>query len=182
MVKPTLPPLEVEPSGRHLQTATLNGIRSGLYDPLRLVEPTRDIYDDAYVVDNDVDLSKENAAFRKALELKERHKGFMKTLNAELRGGPSYPILGAILGEIPLAGTTLTMLTTAISVMKDAMSVQARLGDELWILEKIGMSGSQPVHVEQVWLVDPYRLKHGTSGRRRAVWVLHEERTDVNLS
>lgn len=184
MATPNLPTLG-SPTDRHLTQAKLNGIRSGLTDPLKLVDPTRDIYDDHYVVDSDVDLTTTNAAFRKALDLGDHNKGFMKSLNTELRGGPSYPIQGAILGQIvglaPGGGTAWTTVTTAISVMKDSLAVQARPGDEIWVSEVIGMAGSQPTHQEQIWLIDPFRQKAGGRGNVRFVWVLHENRVPVEL-
>lgn len=173
-----------EPTNRHLSNPSLAGIRSGLTDPLKLVDPTMDVWDDEYEVDDDVDLASTNAAFRKALTFDARNEEFMTSLNQELAGEPSYPVTTAVLGEIagliPGAGTAFTVVTTGLSTFQQSLSVLARLGDEVWVSEQVGTVGSEAVHQEQIWLLDPYRLQ-GTDEELQAVWVLHEERTPVTL-
>lgn len=111
--------------------------------------------------------------------------GYLDTLNTQLLGGTSYPVLTAALGTATGmasfgAGLLFTVGTTWLSLSHTAQRVLGRVGDELWQVEEIGKVRSfgsyEPVHVGSYFLVDPYRPDSSPKG-----WLIHEERTDLTL-
>ncbi|MCB1745690.1 MAG: hypothetical protein H6977_14725 [Gammaproteobacteria bacterium] len=108
---------------------------------------------------------------------------FLHTLNSELLGGNSYPILDAVLGATAGAvavgaGYVFTIVSTALNLSKTSHRVLARPGDELWQVEEIGKQDSSVVHVGSYFLVDPYRSQ-GASGFKG--WLIHEQRTELDI-
>ena len=107
-------------------------------------------------------------------------------LNNWLAGGGSYPFLTAFLGiamgvaNAP-AGVAWTVFFAAMDNAKSKLSSQcfARVADQLWMVEAVGLDDGDPVHMRQIWLVDP--LRNGNSGPPASSWCIAEDRNDVDL-
>lgn len=117
----------------------------------------------------------------------DENGGFIERLNVALQGGKSYPILSLISGAIVGAassgvGLLFSTTSTVASMSKYTHRVLARPGDQIWKVEELGKvkSGSeyQAVHVLSFFVIDPFR--DGSKFRNRG-WLIHEERTDVDL-
>jgi len=105
----------------------------------------------------------------------------LNTLNKELLGGESYPVLTATLGIASGAisgGASLlfTLATTGISLANTTSKVLARPGDEIWHIEEIGKEGNKAVYLSAFFIVDPYRKQSPNKG-----WLIHEEREELFL-
>jgi len=109
---------------------------------------------------------------------------YTASLNTQLLGGSSYPILSFVLGAAAGAvsggaGLLFSVATTALSLSQTAQRVLARRGDELWAVEEIGKDNSnRVVHVGAFFLYDPFR---NTAFGQGNGWLIHEERTVLDL-
>jgi len=127
-------------------------------------------------------LKKENTSSRrKTRTLFSESDPLIKTLNHELSGGDSYPVLTTALG---IAGgffsgggsILFSAAVTGLSLAQKASQVLARHGDEIWHIEEIGKEGDNAVYVSSFLIVDPYRKHSDSKG-----WLIHEERHDLTL-
>jgi hypothetical protein len=114
-----------------------------------------------------------------------REDGFTHRLNTALLGGKSYPILTTVLGVaggyFSAGGSLIFAATsTALDVSKSAQRILARPGDEIWQVEEIGKvrngAAYQAVHVNSIWLADPYRQQSPMKG-----WLIHQQRSELIL-
>lgn len=181
---------------RRLQSSTIAGLkaeragggfaRTG--DPRQLVEVGSDTHwfwgrQYHQEPDPDVDLMKTNVARRKLLTFDARNETFRRSLNKDLGGGESYPILTTVLGLTAGfvsagAGYLWTGFTTALALSQDAQEVRARDGDEVHQIEIVGKNGNRIEYVEWLVLVDPFRL---SALRNIRQWVIHDEREEVRV-
>jgi hypothetical protein len=108
----------------------------------------------------------------------------MTSLNQWLSGGTSYPFLTTFLGiavgavNAPM-GIAWSIFFTAMDSAKSNMSSQcfARVADQLWMLETVGIDNREKTHMRQIWLVDP--LRNRNSGPPASSWCIAEDRTII---
>lgn len=129
---------------------------------------------------------------QKLLSLTAAESGFIRTLNNQLKGGHSYPVLNFALGTaVGLAsggaGLIFGASTLALDLNRRDSDVLARKGDEIWVVEEIGKSlqnntfsedGFKAEYVKSYFLYDPFRAKGFSESKG---WLLHESRGTVFL-
>lgn len=127
------------------------------------------------------DLSKVHA---KKIYSFNNNEQMMTSLNKWLSGGTSYPFLTTFLGIVVGAvnapmGTAWSIFFTAMDSAKSNMSSQcfARVADQLWMLEAVGIDNREKTHMRQIWLVDP--LRNRNSGPPASSWCIAEDRTII---
>ncbi len=130
-----------------------------------------------------MDLLKTNVARRKLLTFGEPNQAFRKSVNKDLSGGESYPILTTILGlgagfVSAGAGCLWTGFTTTLSLARDSQPVRVRDGDEVHQLEIVGVRGNTFEYLEWIILVGPFRVK---ANRHIKQWIIHDERHEVRI-
>jgi hypothetical protein len=135
------------------------------------------------VPDRDVDLLKTNVARRKLLTFSEKNQEFRRSVNKDLSGGESYPILTTILGlgagfVSAGAGFLWTGFTTALSLARDTQPVRVRDGDDVHQVEIVGVRNGGLEYLEWIILVDPFRVK---ANRHIKQWIIHDERHEVRM-
>ncbi len=175
---------ELGPStGRSLPSSTINGFmarekyrRFALID-VHFVGAGRNLH---YRPAPGIDLTKANASKRRLFNFDTAHSRFQQSVNKELGGGRSYPILTGLLsigaGIVSGgAGIIFTLITSAADAGRQVQPVMARLGDELWQVEQVGKVKGKVVHVEYFVLWDPYRRQANVPSE----WIIHEDRHDV---
>ena len=182
---------------RNLSDATIAGLkatragggfaRTG--DPHQLTEPTKKyhwFHGPHWVQspDPDHDLMKTNPARRKLMIFGPSHEQFRRSVNKDLSGGETYPLLTTALGVAAGfvsggVGLVWTGLTTALSLATDTQAVRVRDGDEVHQVEIVGVSDGKIMHLEWLILIDPFRAK---AGRDIKQWILHDERNEVHIS
>jgi hypothetical protein len=132
-------------------------------------------------------------SIRRLMTVQREVRGnFTSTLNDDLLGGESYPILNFALGTAAGvvsggAGLLFAVATLALDLSRTVQRVLARGGDELWQVEEIGRaeasglfaSGQVAVHIGAYFLYDPFR--HGGSFESGRGWLIHEARTELTL-
>jgi hypothetical protein len=128
----------------------------------------------------------------KVLTVDASNEEYVGKLNKELKGGSAYPILEAVLAaSVGLAETVaaavFSVATLALSLNRRSNDVLARGGDEIWLVEEIGMGREEnvltadrrvPMHVAALFLTDPFR---GQADVKTKGWLLHEERRNLTL-
>lgn len=124
----------------------------------------------------------------KFLTFTDHNNAFMNSMNLELKGGRSYPVvtavLGAAVGLVPVVGVgaalMFTATTTAIDLSRRDTNVLARRGDEVWAFEAIGKTYERNYITSNRWvaehiisyvLYDPFRR-----GTPQTGWLIHETR------
>ncbi len=127
---------------------------------------------------------------QRLLQLTERQRGFMNSLNVSLKGGSTpHPILMLALGTgVGLvsggAGFLFGAATAGLDLAKRDTDVLARKGDEIWSFEAIGKvyetnyfsaDGWVAKHVSSYFLYDPFRANRNPEKG----WLIHESRTTV---
>jgi hypothetical protein len=127
-----------------------------------------------------INLGLKNSSKRRLFNFDADHAKFQKTVNRQLAGGESYPILTGLLsigaGIASFgAGTVFTLVTAAADSGRQVQTVMARLGDELWQVELVGKKKGKIVHVEYFVLWDPYRR----DAEVPSDFIIHEERREV---
>ncbi|WP_454063421.1 hypothetical protein [Candidatus Nitrospira salsa] len=181
---------------RKLMSSTIAGLKAeqagGGFamtgDPLQLIEGKRVrswIKGPHYVQipDPDVNLLKTNVVRRKLLSFNPKNEKFRKSVNKDLSGGESYPILTTFLGiSVGFvsggAGLVWTGITTAVSLANDPQPVRVRDGDEVHQIEIVGVRNGKIEHLEWLILIDPFRVK---ANRNIKQWIIHDERREVHL-
>jgi hypothetical protein len=133
--------------------------------------------------DPDIDLMTTNSARRKLIVFGERNENFRRSVNVDLSGGESYPLLTTALGVgvgfiSGGAGLAWTGLTTAISLSRDNQPVRVRNGDEVHQVEIVGVSGGKIMHLEWLILIDPFRVR---ANREIKQWIIHDQRNEIHL-
>jgi hypothetical protein len=124
------------------------------------------------------------------MTLDANKQGFMRSLNRQLKGGTTYPVLLCALGTAAGAasggaGLLFGLGTLYVDVNRRDTDVLARRGDEIWAVEEIGRVFQDnyiasdrwiAVHVMSYFLHDPFRSTNPEKG-----WLIHESRTRVLL-
>jgi len=130
--------------------------------------------------DPKLDLRRQNAWRRRSYVFTAKTHVFMQSLNEDLSGGKDYPIVKGALGLLTggVAGVLFSLFDTAMSAARSPKQLQAREGDEIWQLERIGRSGGRLVHVEYFLLVDPFRKADRSVP---CAWSIHEGRLELEL-
>lgn len=108
--------------------------------------------------------------------------GFKAELNQAFRGGSNCPILNFILGTgagFISGGTSFlfSVVTTGIDLVRRSSSVLARNGDQVWMLELVGLEGTSTKYARYYFLVDPFRSSTTEKG-----WLIGERRYDATFS
>lgn len=118
-----------------------------------------------------------------------QNDNILAMVNRDLSGGQSYPILNFALSAIggratALGGLIFGLATTFMDVFKTSTNVLARPGDELWLVEEVGIgvetgyfsSSKKPMYVQAYFLVDPNRNMNLENG-----WLIHEKRMELSI-
>jgi hypothetical protein len=175
------------PSGMRMNSSVITGLTSSLsrarYQLIRTIGNPRGA-GFITVPTNGTESLLQNLVARRIVWTAMDGNPFLNTLNHELKGSDSFPVLVAVLGAgiglVPVVGTGAGLLfaatTTGLDLAKTSHSVIARPGDQIWQIEEIGKSGNRAVHVGSYFVVDPYRQQTPTRG-----WLIHEERTELTL-
>ena len=135
------------------------------------------------IPDRDVDLQKTNVARRKLLTFGAQNQEFRKSVNKDLSGGETYPILTTILGlgvgfVSAGAGYLWTGFTATLLLASDSQPVRVRDGDEVHQLEIVGVRNGKFEYLEWIILVDPFRVKANCHIKQ---WIIHDERQEVRI-
>ena len=175
------------PSGMRMAQSVITGLTRSLtqarYQLFRAISNPRGA-GFINVPTNGTDTLLQHLAARRVSYTAREGDPFLNTVNHELKGGDSYPVLVAVLGAgvglVPVIGTGAGLLfsaaTTGLDLARTSHSVIARDGDEIWQIEEIGRVGSRVTHVGAYFVVDPYRRQAPSQG-----WLIHEERHELTL-
>ncbi|MEM7189317.1 MAG: hypothetical protein AAF439_06875 [Pseudomonadota bacterium] len=158
-------------------------------DPQQLVDPAlnknRGMFGSSHVtvLDPGHDPIKDGNAVRRRVKVFGENDAFMRSINKQLGGGESHPVLVAGLGiAVGLvsggAGIAFTVATTAIDIAKYTHPARARTGDAIDRYEVLGTRGGKVVHMDQLILVDLLRAK---AGIKPSQWVIHCQYSDVTF-
>lgn len=186
----SLPQLK-RPSGVRIATSVVYGLTSG--GGHRLIRMTRRGSDYYGIPRAGVHSVASNLQYRQRLmNLDASKHAFMRTLNRQLKGGTTYPVLlfalsTAVGAASAGAGLLFGVSTLMVDLNRRDTDVLARKGDEVWAIEEIGrvyedntFSSDRwiAVHVMSYFLNDPFRAQ-GSNPEKG--WLIHEHRTRVIL-
>jgi len=177
-------------SAPQLPASILAGLNAGSGDPQTLVDPRRNpdrgLLAPRYitVLDPDHNLSRAgNAVRRRLLTFGAANDAFRQSLNTQLGGGESSPVLTTALG-IGLglasggAGIAFSVLATSIDLQRTNQPVRARRGDVIDKTEVLGQRNGKVYHWETYILVDPLRTQ---PQYQPGQWVIHGQLREVSF-
>jgi len=188
----SLPPLKRH-SGVSISSSVVHGMSagsSGGYDLARLTHQSGEYL---LVPRNGVQSVNSNLqSKRKLMTLDSHRRGFMRSVNEGLKGGPSYPVLVFALGTaVGVASGGAGLIFGATTLMVDLgrreTDVLARKGDELWRVEEIGrvyenntFSADRWIgmHITSYFLLDPFRSQGNNPDKG---WLINEDRRRLLL-
>ena len=171
------------PTRVRLPQSTVLGFVARQRHRFMMIEATGGPRNQTFVLRPGIDLSRYHKAERRLFDFTAGMERYRGIVNNELSGGTSYPVLATLLGIgggfITSGGSTaFGVILTALDLTRQAQSILARQGDELWQMEVIGRgSNGRLVHVEYFVLWDPYRREASVPSN----WVIHEERRQVTI-
>ena len=177
-------PIITQSKGPKMISSVIAGFTARLQNRFRLIDAEFDGGKLAgFRPDPKIDLRTTNSFKRRLISFGSANHVFRQSLNRELAGGESYPVLGTF-GGIGLglvsgpAGIAFSLGVLLLDQSRTVQPVRARAGDEIWHVEQLARQGNNVYHVEYFVLIDPYRRLEVNQVQQE--WIVHEERRRIN--